>query len=265
MEVHARGFEQARSATRFTRAASTSFSGLKYVSELMKWSTKVEQSQRALDLGQAFGAHMQIASGGVQRGVAQEHLDDGDFDPVLQAMGSETVTQAMNAAAVGQFGFGHGAIEDALAGALVEGLKRLDAREEVGFGLELAVVVAQHAQEVLAQQGVTLTSTFGVGHQQPMACAIEVLDANVSGFREAQATAIDATEEGPGAQVAFGAEGEEFFDFGHAIEARSAGRTTGALDAMQEWFDILLEHLAVEGAHGIDGQVDGGRGLLALG
>src|SRR5438445_4871678 len=40
MEVHARGFEQARPATRFTRAASSSSGGLKYVSELMKWSTK---------------------------------------------------------------------------------------------------------------------------------------------------------------------------------------------------------------------------------
>src|SRR5437868_9325431 len=40
MEVHAPGFEHARSATRFTRAASTSSGGLKYVSELMKWSTK---------------------------------------------------------------------------------------------------------------------------------------------------------------------------------------------------------------------------------
>ncbi len=41
MEVHARGFEQTRSAAPFTWAASASSGGLKYVCELMKWSTKV--------------------------------------------------------------------------------------------------------------------------------------------------------------------------------------------------------------------------------
>ena len=87
----------------------------------------------------------------------------------------------------------------------------------------------------------------------------------MSGFRKAQAAAIDATEEGPGAQMAFGAEGEKLLDFGHAVNPRGPGGTSRALDAVQERLDILLEHLAVEGAHGVDGQVDGGRGLLALG
>src|SRR5437762_10846599 len=46
MELHVRGFEQARSASRFIHAASASSGGLKYVSELMKWSTKAEEMAR---------------------------------------------------------------------------------------------------------------------------------------------------------------------------------------------------------------------------
>ena len=74
---------------------------------------KVEQSQRALNLGQAFGAHVEVAGGGVERGVTQERLDDGDLDAVLQAVGGEAVAQAVDAAAVGQSGLGDGAVEDA--------------------------------------------------------------------------------------------------------------------------------------------------------
>ena len=37
------------------------------------------------------------------------------------------------------------------------------------------------------------------------------------------------------------------------------------LDTVEQRFNVLSEELAVEGAYGIDGQVDGGRSLLALG
>src|SRR5208282_477522 len=100
---------------------------------------------------------------------------------------------------------------------------------------------------------------FGMGDQQPMADAVQVLDLDVGGFGKAQAAAIDATQEGPGAQVALGADGRELFDFGHAVEPRGAGGSAGTLDLVQEWLDLALEQTAVERTHGVDGQVDGGR------
>ena len=88
---------------------------------------------------------------------------------------------------------------------------------------------------------------------------------DVGGFGEAQAAAIDATQEGAGAQVALGADGQELFDFGHAVERAGPGGAAGTLDLVQERLDLALEQAAVEGTHGVDGQVDGGSGLLALG
>ena len=104
-----------------------------------------------------------------------------------------------------------------------------------------------------------------MGDQQPMADAVQVLDLDVGGFGEAQAAAIDATQKGAGAQVALGADGQELFDFGHAVEPRGAGGSAGTLDLVEERLDLALEQAAVEGTDGVDGQVDGGRGLLALG
>jgi hypothetical protein len=59
--------------------------------------------------------------------------------------------------------------------------------------------------------------------------------------------------------------GQEPFDFGHAVEPWGQGGTSGPLDLVQERLDLALEQAPVEGAHGVDGQVDRGRGLLALG
>ena len=52
---------------------------------------KVEQSERALDLGQALGAHVQVTSGGMQRGMPQEALHDGDLDTVFQTVSCKAV------------------------------------------------------------------------------------------------------------------------------------------------------------------------------
>jgi hypothetical protein len=104
-----------------------------------------------------------------------------------------------------------------------------------------------------------------MGDQQPMADAVQVFDLDVGGFGEAQAAAIDATQKGAGAQVALGADGQELFDFGHAVEPRGQGGAPGTLDLVQERLDLALEQAPVEGTDGVDSQIDGGSGLLALG
>src|ERR1035441_10208162 len=144
----------------------------------------------------------------------------------------------MDAAAVGQPGLSDGAIEDVLAGGFVDGLQRFGARKEEDLGVGLAVVVAEQRQQVVAEQGVALPTALGMGHQQPMGDTVQVFDLNVGGFGEAQAAAINATEEGPGAQVALGADGQELFDFGHAVEPRDQGGAPGTLDLVQERLDV---------------------------
>jgi len=42
--------------------------------------------------------------------MPQEALHDGDLDAVFQAVSGEAVPQTMNAAAIGQSGFGYGAM-----------------------------------------------------------------------------------------------------------------------------------------------------------
>ena len=106
---------------------------------------------------------------------------------------------------------------------------------------------------------------LGMGDQQPMAGAVQVLDLDVGGFGQAEAAAIDATQKGAGAQVALGADSQELFDFGHAVEPRGPGGAAGTLDLVQERLDVALEQAPVERADGVDGQVERGSGLLALG
>src|SRR5260370_42614208 len=98
-----------------------------------------------------------------------------------------------------------------------------------------------------------------------MANAVQILDPNMGGLRKAQAASVNATEEGPSAQVAFGADSEELFDLGHAIRTRNACRTFGTLDPFENGFNIVLEQSSIESPHGVDGEADGRRGLLALG
>ena len=88
----------------------------------------------------------------------------------------------MYSATVGQSGLGDGTVEDTLAGALAHGLQRFIAGEEEGFRVSLAVVIAQDDQQVVAEQGVALVVTLGMGDQQPMADAVQVLDLDVGGL-----------------------------------------------------------------------------------
>jgi hypothetical protein len=171
----------------------------------------------------------------------------------------------MDAAPVGQPGLGDGAVEDVLAGGFVDGFQRFGARKEEDLGAGLAVVVAEHRQQVVAEQGVALTAALGMGDPQAMAGTVQILDLDVRSFGEAQAATVNATQKGAGAQVALGADSEEPFHFGHAIKLRHTGGAPGTLDLVQERLDLALEQAPVEGAHSVDGQVDGGSGLLALG
>src|ERR1035441_9273514 len=159
----------------------------------------LEHSQRALNLGQALGAHVEVARRRVERGVTQERLDDRDLDAVFQAMGGEAVAQAVDSAAVGQPRLGDGAVEDVLAGGFVDGRQRFGTRKEEDFGAALAVVVAEQRQQIVAEQGLALPTALGMGDEQPMADAVQVLELDVGGLPEAQAPAIDATQEGAGA------------------------------------------------------------------
>jgi hypothetical protein len=187
----------------------------------------------------------------------------GDQTRHFPALG--ILAQTVYSAPVGQPGLSDGAVEDVLAGGFVDGRQRFGARKEEDLGVGLAVVVAQDGQQVVAEQGVALVVALGMGDQQPMAGTVQVLDLDVGGFGEAQAAAIDATQKGAGAQVALGADGQELFDLGHAVELRGQGGASGTLDLVQERLDVALEQAAVERTHGVDGQVDGGSGLLALG
>src|SRR6266404_5146139 len=86
-------------------------------------------------------------------------------------------------------------------------------------------------------------------------------DPNMGGFGEAQPTTIDTTQKSLGAQIVLSANGQKLFDLGHAVETRHASRTPGALDLPQNGFDVALEQSTKEGAQGIDGEIDGGRGF----
>ena len=152
-----------------------------------------------------------------------------------------------------------------MTGAFAHRFEGLSAGKEKRFRASLAIVVAQEAHQVVTEQGVALTVAFGMRHQQSMAGAVEVFDLNVGGFRQAQTAAVDATEESAGAQVALGAAAQKPFDFGHTVNPRHAGWASRPLDLPEDGFDVALEQSAEEVAHGIDGQIDGGSGLLALG
>ena len=104
-----------------------------------------------------------------------------------------------------------------------------------------------------------------MGDAQLKPRGIDVRDLEMSGLGKAQAAAKDGHEEHACKRVASGADGNELFDL---FEAEHPGRldTAGrSLDANEEGFDVLSQQSAVERAEGVDGEVDGGSGKLALG
>jgi hypothetical protein len=103
--------------------------------------------------------------------------------------------------------------------------------------------------------------TQGVGDAQDEALAVDILRADVEGLAEAQAALIDEGEVGAVTAVTEGA--QELGDF---IAGEDVGQRLDARD-----FDFrpdlpgFSEVVAVKGAQGADGLVEGGAGELAVG
>src|ERR1044071_2820387 len=85
------------------------------------------------------------------------------------------------------------------------------------------------------------------------------------GFSKTQSATIDTTKKGTRAQVTFDANGQEFFDLGHAVRPRDMSRPPGTLDLSQDRLNVPLKQSAIEGAHAIDSQINRRRSLLAFG
>ena len=100
-----------------------------------------------------------------------------------------------------------------------------------------------------------------MGDAQDEAPAVDVFRADVERLAQAQATLIDEGEVGAVAAVTEGA--KELGDF---LAGEDVGQRLDALDFdLGPDFPSLAEVVAVEGAQGADGLVEGGAGELAVG
>jgi hypothetical protein len=161
-------------------------------------------------------------------------------------------------------GVGHG------AAAVVEGLLQGDAgafptaagggEEPVGIAVP-GPEDAQAGEQLGADRNFAGLAALGVGDAQDEALAVDVLGADVEGFAQTQAALIDEGEVGAVAAVAKGA--QELGDF---LAGEDVGQRLDALDFdFGPDFPGLAEVVAVEGAQGADGLVEGGSGELAVG
>ena len=99
-----------------------------------------------------------------------------------------------------------------------------------------------------------------MGDAQDKARAVDVFRSDIKGLAEAQATLIDEGEVGAVASVAKSA--QELGDF---LAGENVGQWLDALDVdFRPDFPSLAEMVAVEGAQGADGLVEGGAGELAV-
>ena len=120
-------------------------------------------------------------------------------------------------------------------------------------------------RERRTEQRQALTASFGVGNAQLKAGRIDVLDLEVSGLGEAQAAAEDGHEEDAGQGIVGGADGDQALDLLDAQDAGRLGEAGRAFDADEQRFEVLAQQAVEEGPQGVDGEVDGGGGELALG
>jgi hypothetical protein len=207
---------------------------------------------------------MEVTRGGVEMGVPEELLDDGDLDAVLEQMGGEGMAQPMDAGLVGQTGPAQGAIIDVLCGALADGRLILALGEEPLGGTMNLVPGPQFLKEILAEGNHALTSALGIGDAQLEARGVDVLNPDMSGLGEPESASIDGHEEGPGERVAIGADGEKTLDLVGTEDPWRLGVTSGPFDAGEERLDLTAEMATVEGAERVDGEIDGGSRKLAL-
>ena len=160
-------------------------------------------------------------------------------------------------------GVGHG------FAAVVEGLFQGDAgafpaaagRGEEPVGIAVPGPEYPQTREQLGADGnFAGLAALGVGDAQDEARAIDVFRADVERFAEAQAALIDEGEVGAVTAVAKGA--QEAGDF---LAGEDVGQWLDALDVdFRPDFPGLAEMVAVKGAQGADGLVEGGAGELAL-
>jgi hypothetical protein len=154
--------------------------------------------------------------------------------------------------------------------AVVEGLFEGDAgafpaasgsREEP-VGIAVPGPEAAQADEEFGTDGdFTGLAALGVGDAQDEALAVDVLGADVEGFVQAQAALIDEGEVGAVAAIGKGAQ-----ELGDLVTGEDVGQWLDALDFnFCPDFPSLAEVIAVEGAQGADGLVEGGAGELAVG
>jgi hypothetical protein len=80
-----------------------------------------DQPERAPDLPHALLSDMEIEGGGGEVSVAEELLDEGDLDAVLDEVGGEAMAQPVDAAFGRELGTAAGPVVDVLCCALADG------------------------------------------------------------------------------------------------------------------------------------------------
>jgi hypothetical protein len=237
-------------------------------------------AQGVAGLGLADLGEVEIDEGGLEGGVAEVGGDLPQAGAGVQHVGGVAVTQGVGADFVvllGQSAFGAGDVHGGPGAgvghgpaAVVEGLLEGDAgtfpaasgrgKEPVGIAVP-GPEAAQADEQFGADRDFAGLAALAVDDTQDEACAVDVLGADLKGFAQAQAALIDEGEVGAVTAVAEGA--QEFGDF---LAGEDVGQWLDALDVdFRPDFPRLAEVVAVEGAQGADGLVEGGTGELAFG
>lgn len=231
-------------------------------------------------LGLADLGEVEIDEGGLEGGVAEVGGDLAQAGAGVEHVSGVAVTEGVGADFVvlfGQAAFGAGDVHGGPGAgvghgpaAVVEGLLQADAgasptasgrgKEPVGIAVP-GPEAAQAEEQFRADGNFAGLAALGVGDAQDEARAVDVFRPDVEGLAETQAALIDEGEVGAVTAVAKGA--QELGDF-------LAGEDVGQwLDALNVDFrpDLpgLAEMVAVKGAQGADGLVEGGSGELAVG
>jgi hypothetical protein len=239
-----------------------------------------EGAEGVAGLGLADLGEVEVDEGGLEGGVAEVGGDLPQAGASVEHVGGVAVAQGVGAEFIvlfGQSAFGTGDVHggpDAGVGhgvaAVVEGLSEGDAgafpstsgggKEPVGIAMP-GPEAAEADEEFGADGDFARLAALGVGDAEDEALAVDVLGADVKGFVQAQAALIDEGEVGAVATVAKGAQ-----ELGDVLTGEDVGQWLDALDFdFRPDFPSLAEVVAVEGAQGADGLVEGGAGELAVG